>query len=113
MSLNSKIPLLLLASLAVGTPAVAGEVCPSRPQHALRFVDVFDGPPQDLATLIPDKARERSGYWQLGYVYDAGRIVTIRCKYDDGKKLDVKLTNRVERCDYRIDAKHALKLNCK
>ena len=51
---NSKIPLLLLASLAGFAlhPAVAAEVCPSRPQHVLRFVDVFDGTPEDQATLM-------------------------------------------------------------
>jgi len=112
---NSKIPLLLLASLAGFAlhPAVAAEVCPSRPQHVLRFVDVFDGTHEDQATLMPDKPDKRSGYWRLGYVYDAGRIVTIRCKYDDGQKLDIQLKNRVTRCDYRRDAKDALKLYCK
>jgi hypothetical protein len=80
---------------------------------SLRFVDVFDGTPEERATLVPDRAKERSGYWQLGYVYDAGRFVTIRCKYADGKTEDVKLEKKVKRCDYKIDSKKSLKVFCK
>jgi hypothetical protein len=76
-------------------------------------VDVFDGTPEELASLVPDMAQARSGYWQLGYVYDAGRFVTIRCKYADGKALDVKLPDKVNRCDYRINAQKTLALHCK
>ena len=84
-----------------------------RSEQPLRFLDVFDGSPEELATLIPDRAQEPSGYWQLGYIYDAGRIVTIRCKYADGKTFDVKLSNRVNRCDYEIDAQKTLSLYCR
>lgn len=92
-------------------PTQAAEVCPVRPGQALRFVDVFDGSPQDLATLVPDKAGESSGYWRLGYVYDAGRFVTVRCKYADKTVTDIKLP-KVQRCDYKIDAQKSLQLNC-
>src|SRR4051812_34335331 len=44
-------------------PAFAAQACPIRAGHPLNFVDVFDGPAQELATLVPDKAGERSGYW--------------------------------------------------
>jgi hypothetical protein len=94
-------------------PAVSAEVCPSRPDQPLRFVDVFDGAPEELATLIPDQALARSGYWKLGYVFDSGRFVTIRCKYQDGKASDVKLARKVARCDYRINARRTLALRCK
>lgn len=93
--------------------AFSAPVCPSRPGQPLRFVDVFDGPPQELATLVPDKAQARSGYWQLGYVYDSGRTVTIRCKYADGKTLDVQFPRKVARCDYKINAQKTLALRCK
>ena len=112
---NRKIAALLLATLcgcAIG-PTAALEVCPSRGEQALRFVDVFDGSPMELATLAPDSAEELSGYWLLGYVYDAGRFVTIRCKYADNKSVDVKLTTRVDRCSYKLDARKTLSLLCK
>jgi len=66
-----------------------------------------------MATLVPDSAEEFSGYWQLGYVYDAGRFVTIRCKYADKKAIDLSLSKRVDRCDYSIDAQRTLSLRCK
>jgi hypothetical protein len=93
-------------------PAHAAEVCPVRSGQAVHFVDVFDGSPEQLATLMPDKARKFSGYWRLGYVYDAGRFVTVRCKYADGTVADVKLSSKVHQCDYKIDAQKSLKLNC-
>jgi hypothetical protein len=97
---------------ALPVPVVAAGVCPARSQQPLRFVDVFDGPPEELATLVPDRAEQSSGSWQLGYVYDAGRFVTIRCKYADGEARDVKLTAKVARCDYRLDAQKTLTVNC-
>jgi hypothetical protein len=115
MSWNRGTSILLFVSLSGCSIqyAVAKEVCPSRLEHSLRFVDVFDGSPEELATLIPDVAHASSGYWRLGYVYDAGRFVTIRCKYDDRKEVEIKLPDKIARCDYKIDAQHVLSLNCK
>jgi hypothetical protein len=104
---------LLVATLSLSfRPALAADVCPVRAGQAVHFVDIFDGSPEDLATLVPDKARKYYGYWRLGYVYDAGRFVTVRCKYADGTVADVKLAGRVHQCDYKIDAQKSLKLNC-
>lgn len=111
---NRLLPLLLLSYLRVTTSAAATlEACPARHEQPLRFVDVFDGKAEEQATLVPDRAGERSGYWELGYVYNAGRIVTIRCKYADGKIEDVKLEKPVKRCDYKINSKKTLKVLCK
>ena len=92
---------------------VTKEVCPILPKQSLQFVDVFDGTAEEMAMLIPDNAQGTDGYWLLGYVYDATRFVTIRCKYADGKTIDVKLLNKVERCDYKIDIHDTLTLACK
>src|SRR5262245_2893377 len=109
---------LTLLSACAGDRAPANraqttQVCPVRPDAALRFVDVFDGDPASLATLIPDEAKEESGRWNLGYVYDAGRFVTIRCKYSDDRTQDIKLSSRVSACDYAIDAQKTLTVSCK
>ncbi|OOG64542.1 hypothetical protein B0E46_06675 [Rhodanobacter sp. B04] len=114
MSLN-RVPLsLLLACLCAcsAPPLRAADVCPAQGNSALRSVDVFDGSPEEMASLVPDEAHERSGYWQLGYVYDAGRFVSVRCKYADGSAVDEKLAHRVGRCDYKIDARKTLSLRC-
>ena len=115
MSWTSKVaglPLALLLGCSI-RPALGAEACPLRSRQPLRFVDVFDGPAEELATLVPDKTEARSGYWLLDYIYDAGRFVVIRCKYADKKTLDVKLSNRVHKCDYIIDARRTLKVDCK
>lgn len=114
MSWNSSFVALVFAFLSGSCtlPVIATEVCPSRQDAPLHFVDVFDGSPEERATLIPDRAEEHSGYWQLGYIYDAGRFVTIRCKYADGQTADVKLSNKVKKCNYNIDAKKTLMLHC-
>jgi hypothetical protein len=92
--------------------AAAADICPHRDGQPLRYVDVFDGPPEEMATLVPDKDEERFGYWLLAYVYDAGRSVTIRCKYADGEASDVKVPNKVTKCDYKIDQKKVLTISC-
>lgn len=103
----------LVISVAGGRDALGESVCPSHPGHPLRLVDVFDGSPDELATLVPDEAGKVSGFWQLGYLYDAGRFVTIRCKYADDEIADIKLSKRIDRCDYRFDNKRVLSLSCK
>lgn len=92
---------------------VGSEVCQRR-ASALQFVDVFDGAPQELATLVPEPSSgDSAGHWKLGYVYDAGRRVTVRCKYADGKQIDTALTQRVERCDFRLGADRTLDVTCR
>jgi hypothetical protein len=115
MSWNKKYAAALFLPLLGCTfaPVIAKEVCAPLPDNPLRYVDVFDGSVEELATLVPDKAKARSGHWTLGYVYDAKRFVTVRCKYADGKAVDVKLAERIARCDYKINAKKTLALYCK
>lgn len=100
-----------LSACATGTTTNAG-VCPSRDAQ-LHHVELSDGKPEELAILIPDEAGDRAGYWRLDYVYDAGRTVTVKCKYADVHQVDVPLTQRVTRCDYRIGVNQTLFLSCR
>jgi len=93
-------------------PVVAVDVCPRRDGQPLQFVDVFDGSPEELAILVPDKAERLTGYWMPGYVYDTGRFVTIRCRHADGQTADTKVPNKVATCDYKIDTKKTLAMSC-
>jgi hypothetical protein len=116
MSWSKKTTIQLVALLSVGwlvDTADAAPVCPVRGGTSLRYVDVFDGPPEDLAILVPDENKKLFGSWQLAYIYKAGRFVTIRCKYADGQAADVKLPNKVEKCDYKIDVGKILSVSCK
>lgn len=87
-------------------------VCPAQSNSYLQFVDMFDGSPEEMAILMPDQALDTHGYWSLGYVYDAKRTVTVRCKYANGKTHDVTLEKKVQRCDYKINAQKTLSLTC-
>lgn len=93
-------------------PAVSAEVCPVRAGQPLRFVDVFDGKPEEMATLVPDETSKSSEHWSLGYIYEAGRLVTVRCKYADGQTSDVTLSANTTHCDHKINAKKTLALSC-
>lgn len=88
------------------------EICPTKPETVLGHVDVFDGSQEEMATLVPDEGDDISGYWQLDYVYAAGRFVTIRCKYKNGETLDKKLLQKINECNYSVDKNQALKINC-
>ncbi len=113
MWLNRRVAGFLLSITAgcFGT-LYAGEVCPVTQGHALRYVDIFDGTPDEKAMLKADKATERKGYWDLAYVYKQGRSVTVRCKYTDGKIEEVRLLEKVARCSYTI-SKTVLRLTCR
>ncbi|ABM32091.1 hypothetical protein QRO11_16190 [Paracidovorax citrulli] len=113
MSLSKRIAALLLCLIGCSTVLAAPPVCPIRQNQPLRYVDVFDGEPSGLATLEPDVAKKRYGHWVLGYIYDEGRFVTMRCKYADKQTHDVKLASRVEQCSYSINAKNVLRVTCK
>ncbi len=104
------IPLIAMASACVAGHAIGAEVCAAKP--ALRNVTVFDGPPSELASLVPDEAGEISASWELGYVYDAGRTVWVRCQYADGTSADVQLSARIAKCEYKAVKKDAFKLFC-
>ncbi len=114
MWLNRGIAIFLTVSTFGCTAAqpTSIEVCPAQSNNDLQFVDVFDGSPEEMAILMPDEAQDTHGYWLLGYVYDAKRTVTVRCKYTNGKSLDVTLEEKVQRCDYKISAQKTLSLNC-
>lgn len=98
---------------AAPTVADSGRICPVRAGHPLRYVDVFDGSPQEQALLMPEQLDDRTGFWELGYVYEAGRTVTVRCKYVDGASVDRPLTRKVRRCEYRVDPEGTLGVDCR
>lgn len=109
-SLNQALATLAICAMPT---ADAQETCPNQPDQQLQFVEVFDGAPEELATLIPDHDGKRAGSWLLAYVYESGRFVTVRCKYNKGKVLDVKLAAPIKQCSYSINSKKTLKVLCR
>jgi hypothetical protein len=98
--------------LTRGAQAADTAPCPPRPATALKSVEVFDGAPEELASLMPDEADKNSGSFALGYIYEAGRFVTIRCEYADKSTADVKLAAKVESCKYAIGKDKKASFSC-
>jgi hypothetical protein len=105
------IPLIALASAWSIGHAIGAEVCAAKSQPLRSFL-VFDGPPSELASLIPEQTGDHGGYWDLGYVYDAGRSVWVHCQYADGTNSDVQLSTRISKCEYEELKNDTFKLSC-
>jgi hypothetical protein len=101
-----------LAAMPAAGLAVEGTSCPRLDGKAPRALDLFDGSPEELAYLIPDRATKTEATWAVGYVYDAGRMLTIRCRYDGKRVVDVTVP-RVERCGYRVLPGSGLNMTCR
>jgi hypothetical protein len=102
---------IALAAAAGAGQAAGAEICVSGTKP-LRSVTIFDGPPSELASLVPDLADKRSSSWELGYVYDAGRTVWVRCQYADGTDSQAELSARVGKCEAKTVKKDMIKLAC-
>jgi hypothetical protein len=93
------VPLIALTSACGIGHAIGAEVCAAKSQTIRSFM-VFDVPPSELASLVPEQTGENSGYWELGYVYDAGRSAWVHCQYSDGTSAGVQLSTRIGKCEY-------------
>ena len=73
---------LLLLAAASATPSTALE-CPAIPGQTLVYVDIFDGPPENQADLVPDQHRAPGGKtaWN-SWALDAGPDgLYVKCGY--------------------------------
>ena len=87
------VALILMAS---STAAHATTQCPTVNEgHSLNDVEVFDGPPAEMASLEPG-----DGGWKLNYKAAApdGHFY-LECRYaTDGTSLAIKLPSTVSNC---------------
>lgn len=88
-------------------------VCPARPDDKIQQIDIFDGKPEELAYLAPDDDKTASNIYTLNYIYDQGRIVTVRCKYHSGFAVDVELKDKVTQCKFSSYKSGSSALVCK
>lgn len=100
--------LVTVASTGLSYAQVAG--CPAYERNSpLVQVTVFDGPPNEMASLVPDvsKGSDHHTYasWDIGYIFDAGRILYLECSYlHSTKPITVKVDKKVKECVYRTHA---------
>jgi hypothetical protein len=105
----------LLAALLVQGAAHAADTAPCQklPGTALKHVEVFEGPPEELASLTPDDDSKASSRFTLDYIYNAGHFVTIRCEYANGKATDIKLSTKVDACTSAIGKDKTISFSCR
>lgn len=112
---------VLLAAIALAaTGAIAaGQACPAtRDGRPLSTAQVLDGPVADNAILAPDTGWTRAGVdvatWQVAYVYEAGRQVTLDCRYDGvAEPVVVRIETPVMTCRYSGSRRHGVALRCR
>ena len=94
--------LLALAAplLALADATATVSVCPSQSATTLRHVTVFDGPPEELASLVPEPDAQGRDSWPLAYVYQAGRQVWVHCQYKDKTRRVLQLPEPVRHCHF-------------
>ncbi|WP_374438420.1 STY0301 family protein [Inhella sp.] len=94
--------LLALAAplLALADTTASVSVCPIQPGKALRQVTVFDGPPEELASLVPEPDAQGRDSWPLAYVYQAGRQVWVHCQYQGEARRVLQLPEPVRHCHF-------------
>jgi len=111
-----------LAALLViaGSACAQGISCPAyREKNPLVTVTLFDGPPSEMASLMPDVSKGSGDHayasWDVSYIFDAGRNLYLACQYSGSKKTtNIKVEKKVQQCTYRTHAApKPVELNCK
>ncbi len=98
--------LLVFAALAL-LPATAWAVvlCPAlQDGRRLQKVMLFDGPPAELASLVPDQQGRRVA-WDVASIGKAGRRAHLVCGYDRvTRELEVEVPAAARTCAFRMTA---------
>jgi hypothetical protein len=103
---------IALALVSVGCAHSATFECPALPNTHERYVQLFDGPSAEAASLQAEAAGPNEGIWKVGTVYDNGRTVTFQCVYANKEKREFTPTHRVETCRYRTAPSGITRLDC-
>ena len=100
MSLNKS---AFLLTLALFETVQANEVkCPPFYRNIpLSGAVLYDGSPNEMADLIPDKSTgtgdHANSFWEVGYIYEARRNLYLLCKYGPSDSITVRVEKKVPR----------------
>lgn len=97
---NRTLVSFVLAVILAGTgfSAEAKGSCPARANDKVKKIDIFDGKPEELAFLAPDDHEKAPNTYTVADIYEAGRIVTLRCNYQSGVVIELPLKDKVKSC---------------
>lgn len=105
---------LLILVAASTTPPEALE-CPVLPGQTLVYIDVYDGPPENQADLVPDQYQDKAKKiaWNTWELYHNPEGIYVKCGY--GQRLEgpysrtefivLPATAKTCRADFKIGAK--------
>ena len=105
---------LLLLTAASATPPEALE-CPAIQGQTLVYIDIYDGPPEQQADLVPDQFQDRANKtaWNTWELYQNPERIYVKCGY--GQRLEgpysrtefimLPTTAKTCRADFKTGAK--------
>lgn len=78
---------LLILAAASTTPPEALE-CPAIPGQTLVYIDIYDGPPENKADLVPDQHQNKATKtaWNSWELYQNPERIYVQCGY--GQRLE-------------------------
>jgi hypothetical protein len=78
---------LLILAAASATPPQALQ-CPAPTGDALVYIDIYDGPPEQQADLVPDQYQDKAKKtaWNTWELYQNPERIYVKCGY--GKRLE-------------------------
>ena len=98
---------IFLSLLLTGVAQAQQASCPAaQGKSLLAGVSVFDGPPGEMADLVPDVSRGGEAHlfqsWEVGYLFDQHRTLYLSCRYAAVvKPVVVKIDRRVKTCSFQ------------
>lgn len=110
---------LIAAFLALlATPALAAQSCPAfydQPElgHALKGIDLFDGTPEEMASLVPDvNEYPKLQRWKLVKL-PQGRRYHLMCRYADTEAVKVFVVAKKAKTCVQAMKRGAFSVVCK
>lgn len=120
-SLSNSLALAAICA-ALLAPAACAEgdaSCPPAQEGIrLKTVALFDGPPEELADLVPDRFHDAGGTaqseWDVRYIFHAGRHLYVRCGYGPSRAAVVlKPAASTARCVFVSQPDGNVSLTCR
>lgn len=93
-----------IAMAVAAAQAATPLVCPARHRgRTLDAITVYDGPVEDMASLVPDRSRQARGVltqrWDVAGIYRAGRVLTVECGYRGVAPLRLTSSRPLRTCE--------------
>ena len=104
-SVIKSVGFLVLCGLTLNPlAALAATSCPAVSGQKLASIEIYDGKPELIESLVPDQhfptsdtAFDGWNYWKLGYVGNPDGFY-LQCRYDNKKAVQISLPKKTAGC---------------